>query len=222
MQSISVLKSLCRDRTTRITQEISIRGYITANDVCGEFYKTIVVEDDTGGIEISIDGDRLYRTYRRLGIATINCCGLWIGQYGGTIQLGSEPSGDYPVDRISDRDARRHISVAEAVERRRPLDMTIDRLSARHIGRYIRLSGIRFETPGAAWCDSDPETGKPVTTDRTICDRSGRTLVVRTDRRCSYANEPLPEGYGSLCGILDRFNGTFQIRVADHEIEFRN
>ena len=50
VQSISVLKSLYHDRTIRITQEISIQGHIVANDTAGEFYKEIVVEDDTGGI----------------------------------------------------------------------------------------------------------------------------------------------------------------------------
>ena len=60
VQSISVLKSLYHDRTTRITREISIQGHIVANDTAGEFYKEIVVEDDTGGIVLSIDDERLY------------------------------------------------------------------------------------------------------------------------------------------------------------------
>ena len=58
VQSISVLKSLYHDRTIRITQEISIQGHIVANDTAGEFYKEIVVEDDTGGIVLSIDDER--------------------------------------------------------------------------------------------------------------------------------------------------------------------
>ena len=57
VQSISVLKSLYHDRTIRITQEISIQGHIVANDTAGEFYKEIVVEDDTGGIVLSIDDE---------------------------------------------------------------------------------------------------------------------------------------------------------------------
>ena len=88
VQSISVLKSLYHDRTTRITQEISIQGHIVANDTAGEFYKEIVVEDDTGGIVLSIDDERLYRTCRLFDFVTINCQGLALGSEGGTLLLG--------------------------------------------------------------------------------------------------------------------------------------
>jgi hypothetical protein len=87
VQSISVLKSLYHDRTIRITQEISIQGHIVANDTAGEFYKEIVVEDDTGGIVLSIDDERLYRTCRLFDFVTINCQGLALGSEGGTLLL---------------------------------------------------------------------------------------------------------------------------------------
>ena len=94
VQSISVLKSLYHDRTTRITREISIQGHIVANDTAGEFYKEIVVEDDTGGIVLSIDDERLYRTCRLFDFVTINCQGLALGSEGGTLLLGTFPTGD--------------------------------------------------------------------------------------------------------------------------------
>ena len=86
VQSISVLKSLYHDRTTRITREISIQGHIVANDTAGEFYKEIVVEDDTGGIVLSIDDERLYRTCRLFDFVTINCQGLTLGSEGALVK----------------------------------------------------------------------------------------------------------------------------------------
>ena len=137
VQSISVLKSLYHDRTTRITQEISIQGHIVANDTAGEFYKEIVVEDDTGGIVLSIDDERLYRTCRLFDFVTINCQGLALGSEGGT-----------------------------------------------------------------------------------LLDTAGRQFVVRTDRRCDYARKPLPAGEGTLCGIVEYFNGRYRLRITNHEILF--
>ena len=110
VQSISVLKSLYHDRTTRITQEISIQGHIVANDTAGEFYKEIVVEDDTGGIVLSIDDERLYRTCRLFDFVTINCQGLALGSEGGTLLLGTFPTGDYCVDRIPAADVARYLA----------------------------------------------------------------------------------------------------------------
>lgn len=220
VQSISVLKSLYRDRTTRIVHDIAVQGHIVANDTSGEFYKEIVVEDDTGGIVLSIDDERLYRTCRRFDFATIYCQGLALGSEGGTLLLGLFPTGDYCVDRIPATDVARYLSVTPAAARRQPLTLRFDEVAPRHISRYVRFDGVRFADEGTTWCDFDPVSGDPVTTDRTLLDAAGRQFVVRTDRHCLYADKPLPAGKGSLCGIVESFNGRYRLRVFNHEILF--
>ncbi len=51
-------------------------------------------------------------------------------------------------------------------------------------------------------------------------DDGNDTLVVRTLPGCEYANEPLPAGRGSINGILDYFNGTYQLRIVNRELDF--
>lgn len=51
-------------------------------------------------------------------------------------------------------------------------------------------------------------------------DTAGRQFVVRTDRRCDYARKPLPAGEGTLCGIVEYFNGRYRLRITNHEILF--
>ena len=54
--SIAHLKSLCDGRSSVvITDEITIVGFITANDLYGEFYKSLVLEDASGGITVAAD-----------------------------------------------------------------------------------------------------------------------------------------------------------------------
>ena len=220
VQSISILKSLYHDRTTRIVHDISIQGHIVANDTAGEFYKEIVVEDDTGGIVLSIDDERLYRTCRLFDFVTIHCQGLALGSEGGTLLLGTFPTGDYCVDRIPAADAARYLSVTPAAARRQPLALGFEAVAPRHISRYVRFDGVRFADEGTTWCDFDPESGDPVTTDRMLLDAFGRQFVVRTDRHCHYARKPLPAGSGTLCGIVEYFNGRYRLRVINHEILF--
>lgn len=44
--SVAYLKSLCDGKSSvAIAQDITIRGFVTANDLYGEFHRTIVVED---------------------------------------------------------------------------------------------------------------------------------------------------------------------------------
>ena len=79
---------------------------------------------------------------------------------------------------------------------------------------------MRFADAGKNWCDTDPETGRAVATEREIVDTRGRTFTVRTAATCVYAKEPLPQGTGSLYGIIDYFAGKYTLRVTNREAEF--
>ena len=153
--SVAYLKSLCDGKSSvAIAQDITIRGFVTANDLYGEFHRTIVVEDASGG---------------------------------------ETPSAQL---------------------------LTFDAVSARHIDTRVRFDDVRFADAGKTWCDTDPETGRAVATEREIVDTRGRTFTVRTAATCVYAKEPLPQGTGSLYGIIDYFAGKYTLRVTNREAEF--
>lgn len=65
-----------------------------------------------------------------------------------------------------------------------------------------------------------PGDGRAVATEREIVDTRGRTFTVRTAATCVYAKEPLPQGTGSLYGIIDYFAGKYTLRVTNREAEF--
>lgn len=143
-----------------------------------------------------------------------------LGSEGGTLLLGTFPTGDYCVDRIPAADMARYLAVTPAATRRQPLTLGFEEVAPRHISRYVRFDRVRLAEEATTWCDFDPETGDPVTTDRTLLDTAGRQFVVRTDRRCDYARKPLPAGEGTLCGIVEYFNGRYRLRITNHEILF--
>mgnify|MGYP006908051313 FL=1 len=93
--SVAYLKSLCDGKSSvAVTQDIIIRGFVTANDLYGEFYRTIVVEDASGGIAIAAEGSPLADLYPFGIVATVRCNGLTLCDYGGKIQLGTTPGDD--------------------------------------------------------------------------------------------------------------------------------
>lgn len=221
--SVQALKERCRAPSVRIAEDINIRGTVVANDAFGEFEKTLVLEDETGGIEILADLSDLARRYELGCRMTVLCNGLSLGDYGGKIQLGAPSDGAYPVAGIpADRIARHLRRDSVAVCRRRPLALGFDELAYRHIGRYVRFTGVRFAAPecGLCFCDRDAETGKRLPTARHLVDDGNDTLILRTLPGCEYADEPLPAGRGSANGILDYFNGTYQLRIVNREFDF--
>ena len=93
--TVAYLKSLCDGRSSAaVTQDITIRGFITANDLYGEFDRTIVVEDPSGGIAIAAGHPLLADDYPFGAVATVRCNGLTLCNYGGKIELGSEPGAE--------------------------------------------------------------------------------------------------------------------------------
>ena len=219
--TVAYLKSLCDGRASiAVTQDVTIRGFITANDLFGEFDRTIVVEDASGGISIA-DHPSLADDYPFGAIATVRCNGLTLCNYGGKIELGAEP-GDYGAGAIPREELSRHIRVTlpEEGESHRAAPLTFGEVEPRHIDTRVRFDGVRFAEPGKTWCDTDPETGRTVATERTILDAEGNEFTVRSAATCAYAKEPLPSGTGSLYGIIDYFAGKYTLRVTNREIVF--
>ena len=200
--SVAYLKSLCDGKSSvAIAQDITIRGFVTANDLYGEFHRTIVVEDASGGIAIAAEGSPLADLYP-FGI------------------VGTTP-GDGGAGCIPREELARYIRTEPpGGETPSAQLLTFDAVSARHIDTRVRFDDVRFADAGKTWCDTDPETGRAVATEREIVDTRGRTFTVRTAATCVYAKEPLPQGTGSLYGIIDYFAGKYTLRVTNREAEF--
>lgn len=221
--SIARLKSLCSNTESQIVdQETVVCGFIVGNDRYGEFRRTIVLEDPTGGIFVALDGDGLSELFPFGHLATLHCTGLTLATYGGKTLIGERP-GPYGVEPIPRERIARYLTVVPpGEERHEAREVSIGQIGPQHIDTRVRIDGIRFVETGAAWCDTDPETGRTQTTVRTIVDDRGNTLAVRTLGSCSYAKEPLPEGRGSIYGVVDYFNGTFSLRVTNRDLLFPN
>lgn len=215
--SIAHLKTRCTGHSLTLTQDIRLHCVVTANDHYGEFDHELVVADPSGGIEIEVDATELYRICPLDTEFTLYCNGLALGNYGGKILLGVPSGGTYVVDRIPESELGRYLRRDDTGELRREYTLhTFSEISMRDVDTYVRFDNVRFTATGN-WCDVDSLTGKPVTTERLIADPEGATFSVRTLGSAHYANEPLPVGRGSLCGIIDYFNGKFSLRVTNRE-----
>lgn len=223
--SVAYLKSLCRGEFFPIRQELWIEGRVMANDAFGEFPKALVVadRDGYGGIEVLIEADKLYRRFERGCMVRIDCNGLALADYGGKIQLGAAPaSADFVLGRIPAESLDRYVvRTADEVIEPLPRTLTFAEIDHSLLDTYVCFDGVRFasEEIGLPFCDRDPQSGRLVATDRHLVDARNDTLRVRTAATCLYANDPVPDGIGSLRGILDYFNGTYMVRITDREFD---
>lgn len=220
--SIAHLKTLARDISTTIVHDVAIEGYVVANDLYGEYYKSIVLCDESGGIEISVDSDDTALQFPISARVTVQCNSLALGDYGGALVLGAQPTGEYLVDRVAERDFERYFSVDVANPRQvEPVKITIAELSAQHIQNFVFIEDVTFgEQAGWAWCEKDAETGEFITTERCMWERSGQSVKLRILGSCDYASEPIPPGYGAVAAMVECFGGEYVLRIINRNIVF--
>ncbi len=94
--SIAELKSLYKGKPIHINDEIIIQGQVISSDVSGNIYRSLYIQDATGGIEVKIGNSSLSNDYMLGQWLSIKCQGLVLGNYGGMLQIGVEdPTGEY-------------------------------------------------------------------------------------------------------------------------------
>lgn len=87
--SIAELKSkYVSGKFTTITNDFLIHATVVADDKSGNFYKTIVIQDSTGGIELKLNRTGIYTDFPVGMKIGLKCKGLTIGDYNGLIRLG--------------------------------------------------------------------------------------------------------------------------------------
>lgn len=208
MLTIAALKAMYINRPVTINEEITVQGRVISSDRWGNFYKTIYIEDDTGGIPIRIDLDEYFKTFGHGEQVTVYCNTLTLGTYGGAVQLGVL-SGD-GTNTVTHIPTGYVLSVFRIVEQgSEPSFRTvkINELTARDISTYVEITDVQFEEgeDRLTWCDGETDTN------RTLIDREGNRLVVRTSGYATFAGEILPGGSGFVRGVVGYFNGAYQI-----------
>lgn len=212
--SIAFLKTLYNGAPRQITEEYRISGAVVGSDVKGNFYKTLVLDDGTAGIELRLDIDEIFKLFKINTRVSVRCNGLWLGSYGGTLQLGDEPFESYETQRLSPSMIAGHLQKDEEFYGDvLPRKITFAHIVPSHISNFVEFSGVQFidEELGLGWSEPDADT------DRHLVDTAGDTLIVRTSHRARFASHKLPEGNGKIEGVLGYFNGKYQLTVCDSQ-----
>lgn len=211
--SIAELKALyLPGKLTKIEDDIIIRGVVVADDRSGNFYRSFVFQDASGGIEVLINLTDYYNFYPIGRELAINCQGLYLGEYNGVVQLGGYTYLEGGSEQLGDIvDFNQRISRGMIIGAPEPAVRTITSLGPQDISTLIKLENVEFSFSEAGLTFSDA-FGRQ-TLNRTIQDCGGNTIVLRTSGFATFANEAIPEGNGSLTAIYNVFGSTKQLYI---------
>ena len=216
--TIAHLKSLCEGDHRLITENISVRGIVVATNWLGELHNSAIIIDDTGGLEIAIDLNDVRKELPLNSEITIQCNGLMLARVGGNIKLGTPSTDDFPIGDIDSEYLPCYIRIIGLDRKVLPTIKRIEEVGADDICTFVQFDNLRICDAEAklSWCDIID--GEIVTTYRTLVDREGNTLSVRTLSTCHYAIEAIPENEISVAGVIDYSDNRPFLKIVNRAI----
>lgn len=206
--TIAALLAMNTGTVDTITDDIIIQGIVVGNDESGNIYKSLYIQDQTGGIQIVINQTGLYNTYRLGQKILVKCKGLYLGTYGGMIELGYTYNGG--IGQIPSILVADHLfldSIPGPVPAATVL--TIPAITAANYGTLVKFENVYFENPGV------PFSTATAITDQNLMDANDNVIVVRTSNYANFRADLMPNGTGTVYGILSNFNGSNQLYIRD-------
>ena len=116
--------TIANDDMKEITEDLQVRGRVTGNDISGNFYKKITIQDNLGtadsrALTISIDESGIWG-YLPLGQEiVVDLKGLWIGGYGKAPTIGTpytNAKGATSVGRMSKHLWNNHFKIVGDIQ----------------------------------------------------------------------------------------------------------
>ncbi len=215
-----------------ITDDIQIKATVTGNDISGNIYNQIAVDDGTGAIIICIAQGGLFG-YLPVGQEIlVNLKGLYIGGYGQLPQIGTlytSASGSTYVSRMSRMVWDKHFRLTDQKKPENIVPEEFDKSKVKdseylksNCGKLMTIKGVRFSIPSKykVYAHED-DIANSNCTHRTFQGISSNNLVVRTSTYADFAAKELPTGTVNVTGIFTRYRNTWQILLrseADVEV----
>ncbi len=144
---IGTLRQLCEgDGFHLVTEEFICVGRITSSDREGNFYRSIVVEEGSGGAEVKLGAYNLASQYPVGLMVALHLKGTALAVENGVVQIGLPPQSFDSSPREMEAQAviDRHIIRSTSVEPMSPLCCDLGSLDTSLCGRLLRIEGIRY------------------------------------------------------------------------------
>lgn len=198
-------KGVPRAGVERVEEDIIVVGRVTTSDDDSNFSRSLVVEDDSGAVEVMVGLYSLSGSYpmgTRVALRLRDCA---LGYRYGVLQAGAmtDSYDMYAVDYLASREAVDRVIVRGVdVEPIVPRRVTIGELVDDMCGRIVSIDGlVLVESVSSTFCDEpldDARWGGYAL----FKDESGDSIAVYTREYANYATSHIPQEAVSLTGIV--------------------
>lgn len=208
------------DQNKQIDEDIMIKGRITGNDVGGNIYKQVTLQDNTAAIIIAINEGGLNGYLAEGSEILVDLKGLYIGGYRKQPEIGAPYNGS-SIGRMQKDIWAKHFKILGSPDASliQPVDFnTIKKEMDANCAKLVTLKDVTFkEADGKSTFSTGTSTGNAVNQE---LDDYGSKVVIRTSTYADFAAITLPYDTVAkkklkcdITGIATRYNSTWQILI---------
>ncbi len=178
-----------------VTDTISVYATVTMDEVEGNIYKNLYIQDQTGAINMRMTssadlfvGDRV----------RVNLLGATINNYNGVMQLDNIDPDTKIVRQKQDQPlAPEFVSIAD--------------IDTNMVNQLVRLDGVQFADAdlNKTYADAAGQSSQNII----LQDCFGSSIILRTSGFANYAGDSVAKGNGSIIAIVDRYNDDLQLKI---------
>jgi len=212
------VKDLYVDRTVQIMEDWVIEGYIISSDKAGNFFNVLHFQDHhiqpTNGLQLEIDLRDSHVFYPLGSKIFIKLKGLYLDKSGPVFKLGGtfNAFGNISVGRLPAAVLDEHIiRTCDEVNEPSPTWVTPDSLSENLVNTLVAFKDMEFleEELGLPFANEDEET------ERTLVNCNDEDVVLLNSGFSDFSSAILPEGNGSIVGVLVKEKSDFQLIIRE-------
>lgn len=208
------------DQNKQIDEDIMIKGRITGNDVGGNIYKQVTLQDNTAAIIIAINEGGLNGYLAEGSEILVDLKGLYIGGYRKQPEIGAPYNGN-SIGRMQKDIWAKHFKILGSPDASliQPVDFnTIKKEMDANCAKLVTLKDVTFkEADGKSTFSTGTSTGNAVNQE---LDDYDSKVVIRTSTYADFAAITLPYDNVAkkklkcdITGIATRYNSTWQILI---------
>ena len=207
----------------QVTEDLKIKGVVTGNDISGNIYNEVPIQDETGAIIIAVAQGGIYG-YLPVGTEIIvSLKDLYVGNYGKQAEVGvptTNSSGSTYVGRMSRMLWNDHFKITGVMKNVEP-ELFADGATGAATTWNIDTDGgklgviknvsIRNVTPQSVYAEPSGKTS----VSWYFNEFKGTSIMIYNSPYCDFASKVLPQGKCNITGIVKRYNNYWEIIIRD-------
>ena len=213
----------------QVTEDLQIKAVVTGNDIEGNLFSQISLDDGTGDIIIGI-GEGGINGYLPVGTEIlVSLKDLYIGNYGYQPQIGTlyeSAKGQTSVGRMARMRWDRHFTYTGRMKTVIPVEFDQNKMTdadylAANCGKLMMLKNVYFSDGGVKDYANKKDVVNNNCCERALKGLNSSNIVVRTSTYADFAADKLPVSEVNITGIFTRYNNKWQVIIRSaKDVEF--